>query len=118
MLFCHMPCHTFPLVVNHMHCSKHSNKPLGTPSKLVQILGDGYCLFRALSYAVTGRQTYYTQVRAQINNHMNSSLDSYLVNGQMARKKVTLRGIEILSAASLLSTDIFVYTSGIHTNGK
>ena len=54
---CHKPCHTLPLVVNH--CSKHS-KPLGTPSKLIQILGDGNCLFRALSYAVTGREIYYT----------------------------------------------------------
>ena len=66
--------------------------------------------FLALSYAVTGRQIYYTQVRAQIINHMNSSSDSYLVIGQMAREKVRVKGIEILSAASLLSTDIFVYT--------
>ena len=73
-------CHTLPLVVNH--CSKHS-KPLGTPSKLIQILCDGNCLFRALS--VSSRQICYTRVRAQIINHMNSSLDSYLVNGQMAR---------------------------------
>ena len=107
MLFCHMPCHTFPLVVNH--CSKHS-KPLGTPSKLVRILGHGNCLFRAISYAVTGRQIYYTQVRAQIINHMNSSLDSYLVSGQMARNIVRVKGIEIVSASSLLSTDIFLYT--------
>ena len=28
----------------------------------------------------------------------------------MARNKVRVKGIEILSAASLLSTDIFVYT--------
>ena len=41
---------------------------------------------------------------------MNISSDSYLVIGQMAREKVTVKGIEILSAASLLSTDIFVYT--------
>ena len=41
---------------------------------------------------------------------MNSSLDSYLVSGQMARNKVRVKGIEILSAASLLPTDIFVYT--------
>ena len=41
---------------------------------------------------------------------MNSSLDSYLVNGQMARNKVRIKGAEILGAASLLSTDIFVYT--------
>ena len=41
---------------------------------------------------------------------MNSTLDSYLVNGQMARSKVRIKGSEILSAAFLLSTDIFVYT--------
>ena len=49
-------------------------------------------------------------MRAQIINHMNSSLDNYLVNGQMASNKVRVKGIEILSAPSLLSTDIFVYT--------
>ena len=37
------------------HCLKHS-KTLGIRSKLIQILGDGNCLFRALSYTVTGRQ--------------------------------------------------------------
>ena len=41
---------------------------------------------------------------------MDSLSDSYLVIGQMAREKVSVKGIEILSAASLLSTDIFVYT--------
>ena len=50
-----------------------------------------------------------TRVRAQIINHMNGSLDSYLVNGQMARNKVRVKCIEILSAASLLSTEIFVF---------
>ena len=53
MLFCQMPRHTLPLDVNR--CLKHSNKPLGTLSKLFQILGAGNCLFRALSYAVTLR---------------------------------------------------------------
>ena len=28
----------------------------------------------------------------QIINHMNSSLDNYLVNGQMARNKVRVKG--------------------------
>ena len=51
-----------------------------------------------------------TRVRAQIINHMNGSLDSYLVNGQMARNKVWVKCIEMLSAASLLSTEIFVST--------
>jgi len=107
-----------PLLVKH--CLKPC-KPLGTPSRLFQILVDGNCLFRALSYAVTGRQVYHTQIRAQILNqmkhiehfllpHMNSSLDSYLANSQMARNGVWGTDIGILSAASLLSTDIFVYT--------
>ena len=54
-------------------------------------------------------------------SHMNSSLDSYLVNGQMARNIVRVKGIKILSASSLFSTDInFLFTPdlGIHTNGK
>ena len=89
-----MPCDPLPLVVNH--CSKHF-KPPGTPSKLIQILGDGNCLFQALSYAVTGRQIYYTRVRAQIMKHMNGSLDSYLVSGQRARNKVRVRGIQLFS---------------------
>ena len=42
--------------------------------------------------------------------NINISLDSYLANGQMARNKVRVKGTEILSPASLLSTDIFVYT--------
>ena len=53
---------------------------------------------------------YYTQERAQIINHMNSSLNSYLTNGQMARNKVRVKGIERLSTASLLSTESFVCT--------
>ena len=41
---------------------------------------------------------------------MNSSSDSYLVISQMAREKLRVKGTETLSAATLLSTDIFVYT--------
>ena len=52
---------------------------------------------------------YSSESAKLIINHMNSSLDSYLVNGQMARNKVRVKGIEILSVASLLSTNIFVY---------
>ena len=60
-------------------------------------------------------------MRARIVNHMkhienfllphiNSSLDNYLANSQMPRNGVWGTEIEILSAASLLSTDIFVFT--------
>ena len=44
--------------------------------------------------------------------HMKTSLDSYLATcrSHMARNGVWGTDIEILSAASLLSTDVFVYT--------
>ena len=44
------------------------------------------------------------------NNESHETLHNYLVNGQMARNKVRVKGIEILSAPSFLSTDIFLYT--------
>ena len=48
-------------------------------------------------------------------NHMNSSLDNYLVNGPMARNKVRVKGIGILSYPL---TFLFTPNLGIHTNGK
>ena len=53
-------------------CSKPgSSRPLGTPSKLIQILSDGKCLFRALPYAVTQLDRYIcTRVRAQDHEEM------------------------------------------------
>ena len=93
-------------------------------SSIVQITICFLChdpLPHLLSFAVTGRQIFYTRVRAQIINHMrhiknfllshiNSSLDSILTNSKMARNKVRGKGIEILNASSLVSTDVFVYT--------
>lgn len=50
--------------------------------------------------------------------HMNSSLDTYLARTGMARNQVWGTEIEILSAASLLSTDIYVYTRFAINNNK
>ena len=88
---------------------------------MFRILGDGNCLFRALSYVITGRQVYHPQVRNKIINHMtsienflvphlNTSLECYLHKTRMAQSGVWGTDIEIVIASSLLSTDIFVYT--------
>jgi len=49
---------------------------------------------------------------------MNSSLDTYLARTGMARNQVWETDIEILSAASLLSTDIYVYSRFAISNNK
>ena len=107
-----------PIITEH---TEWPLKLLGEPSKLVYMLGDGNCLFRALSYVMTDRQVYHAQVRNKIINHMrsienvlvphiNTSLKCYLDKTGMAESGVWGTDIEILSASSLLSTDIFVYT--------
>jgi len=107
-----------PIITQH---TEQPLKPLGQPSKLLHTLGDGNCLFRALSYVITGRQVYHAQVRNKIINHMrsienilvphiNTSLKCYLHKTGVAQSGVWGTDIEILSASSLLSTDIFVYT--------
>ena len=44
--------------------------PLGKPLKLYRIVGDGNCLFRAVSYVKTGRQNYQSVVEGKIVQHM------------------------------------------------
>ncbi len=74
------------------------SKPLGAHIKRHSINGDGNCLFRALSFGITGRQTYYRSIRQKIVSHMkeiefalqphiNCPLEDYLLNSKMASDK-------------------------------
>ena len=107
-----------PLIFNHV-CTP--SKPLGTPSKLFHIKGDGNFLFRSFSYVITGRQNYHSLIRQRIILHMKtiehallphigSSVDDYLLRTQMKNDGVWGTDIEILTAASLFCTDIYVFT--------
>ena len=105
-----------PLIFPH---SVRLSKPLNKPTKLYNIIGDGNCLFRALSYVITGRQVYHTIVRHKIlehmrsienllQPHMNMSFNNYFSASGMANDRVWGTDIEIFAASSLLSTDIYI----------
>ena len=109
-----------PSVVNPVNVCQIPQQ-LGKPSKLYKTKGDGNCLFRAISFSISGRQVYHQIVRNKIvehmiaiesalRPHMNSSLDNYLARSGMKNQNVWGTDIEILTASSLLQTDIFVYT--------
>ena len=108
-----------PLLFEH---KSRENKILGPPLEKHSIQRDGNCLFRALSYIVTGRQTDHHILRSKVIEHMKTievyllphmkcSLENYLQKSQMRSSGTWGTDIEIFAAASLLSTDIFVYTN-------
>ena len=123
---CHPKCQTIwteqlqlPLMTLHEYLGQP--KTLGKPTKIYKIQGDGNCLFRALSYLITGRQSYHSHVRTKVIEHMkdieailqphiDGNVRDYLARTRMATNTVWVTDIEILTAASLLGTDIFVYT--------
>lgn len=82
---------SLPLISAHKTAS---TKPLGSPTKLYDIQDDANCLFRSLSYVITGRQVYHSVLRHKIIDHMsnieqyltphiNGSLDNYLQRTRM-----------------------------------
>ena len=107
-----------PLIIEH---SARSVKKLSDPVRTHNIIGDGNCLFMSLSYVVTGRQTYLNNVRLKMLAHMikienalqphiKTSVSDYLARSQMRNDRVWSTDIEILTATSLLNTDIYVYS--------
>ena len=109
-----------PLVVKHN--SKELSKPLGKPTKLYRMQGDGNCLFRSLSFLVTGRETYHSDVRQKVVEHMMmietyllpqisfSILEEYFAHTRMKNQSAWGTDVEILAASSLLERDIYVCT--------
>ena len=110
-----------PIIIQHDFCGNLLIKNLGMPSRLYNIVADGNCFFHALSYIITGRQTYHSVLRKKIIHHMQeiesllqphlpSSLNDYFKTSQMASETVWSTDVEILAASSLLETDVYVYT--------
>lgn len=42
---------------------KYRGKILGEPTKIINIIGDGNCLYRSLSYWITGTEDHHLKIR-------------------------------------------------------
>ena len=76
------------------------------------VVGDGNCLFRALSCAITGRKVYHKQIRQKtvghmreiepyIQPHINMSVGMNLAQTKMKNEGIWEKDAELLRAASL-----------------
>ena len=94
---------------------------MGSPTKTHNIIQDGNCLFRALSYAISQRQQYHQHIRKSVVEHclentntFNSFTDTSVHEhaSTMSENGTWGTSLEILAAAHLLETDIYTFLNG------
>ena len=97
--------------------------PLTTPLTRRNVKGDGNCLFRSLSYIITGSETQHMAVRQAIVRHMRSighflmeqvdreytSIEDYIVSHRMDQTCSWGTEVEIFATAHLLNLPVFSY---------
>ena len=102
----------------------------GQPKQTHHIGGDGNCMFRSVSYVMTGSQEHYLEVRAKTLEHMEtiapltldhirgrsgaamskcSSLKEYIQYTNMDKQDTWGTEIEQLVLSHLLKTSIYTY---------
>ena len=98
----------------------HRTVPLTKPpASNIRIVGDGNCFFRSLSHILIGTEYQYRYLRCVIsrfiarNNAIFSDLagvEDYAVTSGMKWKGTWASEVEIMATATLLATDICVYS--------
>ena len=86
------------------------------------VKGDGNCFFRALSVSVTGWEVGQLAIRKLVCDHINTvgpytkhvEGKTYLNQSKMKTPSVFATDMEIMAAAQVFGTDIYVY----HTYGN
>ncbi|KAL8615618.1 hypothetical protein ACOMHN_026608 [Nucella lapillus] len=101
---------------------------LGIPTKVDNIVGDGNCLYRALSFEVCGTQEYHENIRALIvdmmcrhekafSAYVRHDLGEYICHHALPAHSWG-SDVEIFAAATLLQTTVVVYTAISPTSRK
>ena len=94
------------------------------PLSRIEILGDGNCFFRTISYFLTGSQDAHFRIRNLLcdfieRNYILLALrHSYLQDSNMRTPSIWATESEILACASLLNASIFVFTATGTVSGR
>ena len=121
---CHMLGIKF-VVGKHFHHSEPSTmKDSHAPAVTERVKGDGNCFFRSIALAVTGSQQDHQEFRLLVTSFMmhnasssklacflaeNESIEQYIKRTEMQSLGTWATEFEIIAAASLLRTTIYVF---------
>lgn len=105
----------------HKHVSFGCFSLLDSPRRFHRTKGDGNCFFRSLSFVISGSEENHLQLRDKVLAHMqersnglemylNANMESYLNESGMMHDGVWASECEILGAASMLHTDIVIFS--------
>lgn len=106
--------------VDAEQCSRSS---LTTPRHVQDILGDGNCFFRAVSFSLTNSEDFHYILRRAVCQHMiknndlfesflndEQSIDDHLQGSKMSQEGTWATEVEIFATAHLLNTDIYIHS--------
>jgi hypothetical protein len=122
-------CAQFDLKYMHAVTFKDDARELTQtiPGEIVRTIGDGACMFRALSTAITGTQNAHAQIRRIVCDYIHDNTDvlidyhvedangigengvRYLQRTKMRNHRTYATGLELVAAAEALQIPIFVY---------
>ncbi|CAI6356312.1 unnamed protein product [Macrosiphum euphorbiae] len=93
-----MQCRYFNLTIKHFHrLSSSVPKVLNNPSTTIDIIGDGNCFYRALSWWVTGDEDSHTIIKKELKKLVRNDdkviqfiggqtqMEDYLINNPIGR---------------------------------
>ena len=85
---------------------------------VVPVVGDGNCLFRALSFIISGTEIHHHHLRTLICNYISchyrnipGASENYVRDSRMANASVWATDVELHAAAALLGVNIYVYST-------
>ena len=106
----------------YIHCIQ---KELSKPGIEKEIVGDGNCFFRAISFSLTNSEDYHHAMRNAVCTHLiqntelfkpflrdnEMSVESHLCSSKMSLQGSWATEVEIIAMAHLLNIDIYTYTN-------
>ena len=112
--------------ISEVYVGGPNESVLTSPAHTHSIIGDGNCLFRAVSFAVTGSEEHHLHIRHCACGHMKSlgrkmssviggqTVVDYLRQTRMYQSATWGSQVELFTLAHLLKTDIYSYSKNGH----